>query len=477
MERSEQVLRDEPESDEHDSDVNEPGGTASNRHRRTDYQPEVVTVTRVPLRSSSKHKSILKVSRAPSSASSVSLADLDYLSVPSFHGGGDSDESLTTKAPPAPTGRLRRLRLVLHYHPLSKKLRRRYRAVPPRYKYVCCLLWLTWKVGAILALVLYWLQSSSSQSSPLTQGRKLLYVVTAEHPSVADGRMPAWVAGVHSLVEDYQVHVVLIQGYAADKSDRYWGQVLASAVVDFQVWSDAVPWRQTADGRLVEDPAALRWQHRHVLKDRLLDYDVFAVFGDAVALSAAAHVDNFVERSHQWKSWGATADWPEYPRVVPGFLPLQQRHDPSLSKKEAAKGPFDPQHLCCKILNNATTDVTAGAVSSTNLVWSESSDLLAQVRVGQFQGQNFALVPSSAQGWFLTRGQLGRLLQACPTFLPPWDASNAPPCLWQRLIPLAPAEFAQSFVYDAAPLTGAEPLLLGPNALWHEWNLASVEAA
>jgi hypothetical protein len=285
-------------------------------------------------------------------------------------------------------------------------------------------------------------------------------------------RVPAWVTGVKSLVAHYQVHVVLIQGYPAVHDEWYWREVLPSAV-DLQVWSDAVPWRLSADGRLVEDAAALRWQHRHVLKDRLLDYDVFAVFSDGIQLSTT-HIDFFVERSRQWQNWGATADWPEYPRVVPGVLPLHRTMEDRVAE---TPGPFDPQELCC----GDKGDATAGAVLSTtttSLVWPEAPDLLLQVRVGQFQDQKFALVPASAQGWFVTRNQLGRLLQACPTFLPPWDddaVSKEAPCLWQRLIPLDASAFAQAFVYEAAPWTADESLILGPNALWHEWNLASVE--
>jgi hypothetical protein len=145
---------------------------------------------------------------------------------------------------------------------------------------------------------------------------RLLYIVTslAEYDSgrratlrgydrFANILMPVLQEGITSLLQyGYRVDFYLITHYGLSQERQNQLQALIQTVsaahgyqVNLQVWSDATPLGYSLEQsvtRIMNVTRGLARQHRYVIKDKLLDYDLFVSFEDDM-LIRGPHVAGF----------------------------------------------------------------------------------------------------------------------------------------------------------------------------------------
>ena len=215
-------------------------------------------------------------------------------------------------------------------------IKNRVKSLPPRYKYACLAIYLIQKV-AMYVLVFYLLHSSiavnpwylkylpfhrsSPQSTP--HPLRVLYIVTslAEYNTggrktikgqdrLAEVLLPVLVDGLESMTtpttSNIKVDVVLILAYKLrPERDAFIRQHLPAGV-GLQVWDDALPLgydpplhrtRNTTSTRTIKpNTRALARQHRYVIRDKFLDYDLFIAVEDDMRITGS-HVQHYMATS------------------------------------------------------------------------------------------------------------------------------------------------------------------------------------
>lgn len=399
-------------------------------------------VTRIPVNMGGR-PSLLR-SGSYSESSNLSLGDLSLLSVVSFH---DDNQDKGNEGRPI---WCKRARDYIRLHPIVREVKRRYKSVPKRYKWLCLVLWVSWKFVAAFLLV-YLVQSSSSSQSATDSDSvlRILYMVTTSH--LQQSTASTWIESVRNLVNEgrHHVDVVLILGDNSVDStvETQWRQNLPTSTT-LTVWADATPWKNQ-DGRLVADTDALSLQHRSVMRDQWFNYNLFMQW-DANVRIRATHVDYFWRQS---QSLTATSEV-----SIPGIFEVGRAGNQTLSSES---GPFHAQ-TCCNTVE-------------TKYMMNDASFLAKATSIKRLQddAQRVLLPVSSANlhGWMMTQGQLMKLLQACPSFLPSVD-DRAGHCSWQSWINLDPDFFSNHFVEQTAHV--ASFISLPPNRLWKDLSPKSV---
>lgn len=380
----------------------------------------------------------------------------------------------------------RRTRRRVWYHPWVQKVRRRYRKVPARYKYMCFLLWVSWKFVAAF-LVVYLFQSSSSSDGSRHGGDandsilRLLYIVTASSAEHTIQQSSSWKGSVVDLVSttsttsdqkrhhDYRVDVVLILGDAAtvDATQKARIRQGLPEAVDLTIWSNAVPFAMQ-DGKLVENHDALSLQHRFVVKDRWFHYDVFMVWDENIRVHPE-HVDYFWNQSQVlWSSSSSSSseiDTNASPQVtIPGFVAVAPIRT-NQTAQVLGTGPFNANSF-----NSVLAAEGPALLEPTRVMQGVSDDASKVVLLSSKQQQQ---TRQQQQGWMMTKRQIGRLLHQCPSFLPQAD-QQPESCEWHRWISLAPHEFSHHFVMRTSPTSSIMPtsdklLEASPNRLRKNW--------
>lgn len=148
---------------------------------------------------------------------------------------------------------------------------------------------------------------------------KILYIVTsvAEYDNgrrhTIEGRdrfvetlIPVVSESAHSMVSaGFHVDVYLISHYALTPERRILLQNSLPAFVHFSVWDDATPLsyarpKEGGGDYLANITRALARQHRYVIKDKFLDYDMFVNFEDDMLIHGD-HVQQYLKVSNEIK--------------------------------------------------------------------------------------------------------------------------------------------------------------------------------
>lgn len=344
-----------------------------------------------------------------------------------------------------------RLRRLVWKHPLVSRIRRRYRKIPARYKYMCFILWVSWKFVAAF-LVVYLLESSSGTSQEsaalMANPLRILYIVTSSAAYNAI-QSSSWKDSIINFAEkeNYKLSVVLILGDEIDDTQEATITKDIPGAVDIFIWSDAVPFTEQ-DGKLIENHDALQLQYRFVIKDHWFGHDVFMVWDEASRLYPE-HVDYFWKQSLMLSATYADAER----IVIPGFVSVAFGTNQT---QVSGMGPFD-RNKCCG-------DNTLGTLTT---VGDQTS--LSPIRVQRLSDDSkVAVLPSYRQtGWMLTREQIWKLFGKCSSFFP--LADNQPEeCVWHRWISLADDAFSHHFVLQTPAKGVLSPS--SPNHLWKIWG-------
>jgi hypothetical protein len=248
--------------------------------------------------------------------------------------------------------------------PILKKIQEWFLKVPPSIRKALFCIWLGWKVVLLLIFLIMLLQQPQQ---PLMQRPSLnlpasamvlqkphlvnnmynttansddatvrvLYIVTslAEYNNgrrkTVEGSdrflhqlLPVMIDSVESMVENprLQVDVFLICAFSLRKEREDLIRYRLPRGVGLQVWDDALPLSYPPpDGKNKTDPTRLRpntralaRQHRYVVRDKLLEYDLFVAFEDDM-LVRGEHVYHYWKLSREIEKLRVMA-----PETVPG---------------------------------------------------------------------------------------------------------------------------------------------------------------
>jgi hypothetical protein len=400
--------------------------------------------------------------------------------------------------------------------------RERLRSVPPRYRWAFFVFWVLWKV-VVFCLVVYLVHPSEKG---VARPQRLLYTVTSWHdtgfPRTTNGTafatdtdaapsfdrfrhrvVPLLVANVQSLtiIKDWDVHVVLITAYPISPSQRSFLSERIPPHVRWTVWDGACPlgYSHDDDRTLRENCHALARQHRYVIKDQLLQHDVFIALDDTVRVTAR-HVQQYLRLSHELEDWRSAVSGPvlgtdgavtttvlskhQLDRLAPVVIPVQKRGNESRGMPRLrASSDVEP---CC---NHGNWNPGDELISSRDYVF-QQSNLFQPSKLHLFRPavdpphntttasegifvlsnmdtprlefmrlSPFPSVPTRSGGWMATQVQLVRWdgdLCLGP-LLPPWGETTFPKdgfslnaeywlggfqtlakidCPWQRLVDL-----------------------------------------
>jgi len=177
--------------------------------------------------------------------------------------------------------------------------------------------------------------------------------------------IPVLKSSVESMVEppyNFEVDVYLILGWKLLPERRKLIEDALPEGVGLQIWDDAIPLgydRPFTDVKLKPVTRGLARQHRFVLKDKLMHYDVFSVFEDDMRVTGG-HVNHFLEISRELERLAEEAPdtlpkEQEFPstsqqingplsktqlkRMIPGFIRAEVLLD---QKKHPAQKKLDP---------------------------------------------------------------------------------------------------------------------------------------
>lgn len=266
-----------------------------------------------------------------------------------------------------------------------------------------------------------------SNDRQLRNKQRILYVIT----SMADfdnGRratvegydrfsntiVPVLRESVNSMVQaGYFVDVYLIAHYNVSASRHDELSTQFSATVGLQVWEDATPIGYASEHskeRVMAHTRGLSRQHRYVIKDKLVHYDIFVCFEDDM-LVRGDHVGHFVNVTDTLYSLRLAAE-PKLPktvtleeaadlfygpmtktqlaRTIPGFMRVEaalpdftpakrNRHDQipvDFKWNDTAEGGVDPV-ICCHVSpETANAHIPASPDRDSIYFWETSIEAL-----------------------------------------------------------------------------------------------------
>lgn len=338
-------------------------------------------------------------------------------------------------------------------------------------------------------------------SGTLTR-KRVLYVVTSfEAERLPSATTQLLRRNIESMIDHpyhFVVDVYLILGYSlssAKERRRLYQQIMPDlarpetpSTVGLQLWDDAAPLGYTAVGYNNNENATttlstrgvlltnsstttlISRQHRYVVKDKLMEYDVFCAFDDRTRVTGH-HVDHFLQLTHQLEeiplkmlrssvftsaTEGTVVGSSKHvlDRFIPGFVRVEVRDSPRTAEKQSTqrqqqrqKRQFDPRY-CCSIINSThlhqssffvaddigsannlqlerihPTTFAAAVGSGTNSSYFSDTalDWLAILPPNQLHTRAVT-APRQRRGWILTPEQILRLERNSEGgFLPPFD--------------------------------------------------------
>ena len=161
---------------------------------------------------------------------------------------------------------------------------------------------------------------------------------------------------------NYQVDVYLVLGWKLLPERRKLIEDALPEGVGLQVWDDATPLgydRPRSDVKMKPVTRALARQHRFVIKDKLMHYDLFSVFEDDMRVTGG-HVHHFLELSkelerladaapenlsaelrtpHQKQKFHGQLSKRQLKRMIPGFIRVEVLLDEA---KHPSQRKLDP---------------------------------------------------------------------------------------------------------------------------------------
>jgi hypothetical protein len=187
-------------------------------------------------------------------------------------------------------------------------------------------------------------QQQQLEEQPNThQQQRLLFIITSMHEYDTGKRdtivnydrfsntiVPVLRESVTSILntQNYQVDVYLITHYRISES-RYrqvWDALAGTGgIVGLEIWDDATPIGYALENgesfvRIEPISRGLARQHRYVIKDKFLYYDVFLNFEDDMLITGA-HVDHYLQLTTQLQHLRNQA-----PNVLPESIASQIHH-------------------------------------------------------------------------------------------------------------------------------------------------------
>lgn len=242
----------------------------------------------------------------------------------------DSSEERKKRTPSFHGSLSREIKTCHRRIPFGERAANAFARIPRKLRMLLLVGWLLWKVTiTILFIRLIWkganiqsspwshhfgLTSSLATESELLPPTRILYIVTAlaeynngqrqtvkGQDRLGEVLIPVLVDSVESLVSyDYHVDVFLILGYTLRPERRQDIEARLPAGVGLEVWDDATPLGYPDDAKSKQtmelNTRALSRQHRFVVKDKLLQYDLFQAWEDDIRITGA-HVQHFLRMS------------------------------------------------------------------------------------------------------------------------------------------------------------------------------------
>lgn len=281
------------------------------------------------------------------------------------------------------------------------------------------MIWLLWKVLALVILVHVLKASTASSSryqrffsftsswpsssllSPLEaaqQPLRVLYIVTslaeyntgrrktaAGQDRLAEILLPVVADGVHSMMEtqQYKVDVYLILAYKLRPEREQLLRDYLPPGVGLQVWDDACPLgydpplysknvKKDHQYLLLNNTRTLARQHRYVVRDKLPYYDLFLAFEDDMRITAS-HLQHYIATSQALNIlrqqaaqqnpanhalfYGSLTER-QLDRMLPGFVRVEVLLDPA---NYGAQEVLDPVPLDFSFTDGGTPTTTSAS--------------------------------------------------------------------------------------------------------------------
>jgi hypothetical protein len=281
--------------------------------------------------------------------------------------------------------------------PLLKRMLFVIQKVPPKQRWAFVLVWILWKVVAlVITLRVVYMASGSANTSnnmnndnPMLSSRrsmayssfssqsttstspplKILYIVTSlteyntgtrmttkGQDRLAEVLLPVLVDSIDSMIHPpyyYQVDVYLILGFTLRPERQDFIASRLPSGVGLQVWDDASPLGYDGKhdaNKILDNTRTLSRQHRYVIKDKLPYYDFFIAMEDDMRITGD-HVHHFLQVSHQLDRLRASA--PTSVASVPENMnPLQQRYFGAMTQRQLSR--LIPGFIRVEVLLNET---------------------------------------------------------------------------------------------------------------------------
>ena len=290
---------------------------------------------------------------------------------------------------------------------------------------------------------------SLSTSHEHAERNRVLYIVTSMN-EFDNGRretqkdynrfsniiVPLLVEATSSMIETgYQVDVYLIAHYNVTESRKEELQSALPVSVGLQVWGEATPIgysHEHSKTEVQEITRGLARQHRFMIKDKLLFYDIFVNFEDDLLIKGA-HVQHFVNltnelfrlrqdapeetnnlspRDAREMFYGAMTQ-AQLQRVMPGFMRVEaairnfQPHQENLYAQIPMDYDWNATHrdlhldatVCCHISEATVNDQRPRAPSKDDLYfWETSIDALGVRKLPDAAAWDWVLLQAGNKG-------------------------------------------------------------------------------
>jgi len=290
---------------------------------------------------------------------------------------------------------------------------------------------------------------STSTSTSNSNSTKVLYIVTAlaeynnglrftERGSdrFRETLIPIVVDSITSMISppyDYEVDLYLILGFTLQKERLVLIQKALPEGVGLQVWDDAMPLGYNTpnkDTKIQEVTRALARQHRYVIKDKLMHYDLFLAFEDDMRISGA-QIHHYIHMSQQLQLLNTQA-----PDTLPNHLVpetqdgLTQRYHGPMTKAQTSR--LIPGFIRVEVYNNGIPNFNSNRqpdpISSNHMQHEQHIDPKPCCHImnvtAQQSNRNIPIQPNKDQIVIWETGILGAVIRQLPQYSKTANQSN-----------------------------------------------------
>jgi hypothetical protein len=295
-------------------------------------------------------------------------------------------------------------------------------------------------------------ETAVPQRHPRKRRPKLLYIMTslAEYDNGRRSTIKGFDRFTHTilpvmreastsmLASGFDVHIYLICHYLLRPERLAQLREAIPAAADFQFWDDATPLGYAIEHsttRTMNITRGLSRQHRYVIKDKLLDYDVFVNFEDDMLIkgdhvqhfvnvtnelyrlreTAPVHLDNFYTVSEMMQVFHGPMTKNQLSRMIPGFirveaaLPGWKPHSGNLYEQipidyewNGGRAASLNASACCHVSKETANDHIPLAPTADDLYfWETSIDALGIRKLPDHSSLGWALLQvGNVEEWY-----------------------------------------------------------------------------